>query len=481
MGDGARDAVSAVLITSAQIWRQGHADVRIAEGRIAEIGTLEPRENEVVLDAKGGALLPGLHDHHIHLASLAVKRASVACGPPGVTDEADFAQALDRPGDGWLRGIGYHESVAGMLTAAMLDQVVADRPVRIQHRSGRMWFLNSRAMDLLLAQAAPPQGLDRATGQLFDEDRWLRDALGSSPPSFESISAELASMGVTGLTDMSPANDPAMAAHFAREQSAGSLRQTCLMAGTLSLAGGAFSNALHLGPAKLHLHEADLPDLDDTIGFMAAAHTQGRGVAIHCTTETELVFALASLEAAGPRHGDRIEHVGVAYGVHLAAMARMGLWAVSQPHFIAERGDQYLRDVEPRDQQVLYRLASLQRAGIILAAGSDAPFASHDPWAAMRAAVLRRTTHGAIIGAAEALSPEEALALFFADARNLAHQRTIKLGAPADLCLLDRPWEAARTRLDASDVRATLIGGSVVHNRVDQAPIERDLRADPPA
>ena len=109
-----------------------------------------------------------------------------------------------------------------------------------------------------------------------------------------------------------------------------------------------------------------------------------------------------------------------------------------------------------------------------LAAGSDAPFGSADPWAARRAAVTRTTPSGAIIGGAEALSPEQALSLYLADPENLARQRHIAPGMAADLCLLAVPWEVARTRLSASDLRATLIGGRLSHQSVDQAPVERD-------
>lgn len=460
----------AMLIRNADVWRLGQADVRLQDGRIAATGAIGPQPGERVIDAHGGALLPGLHDHHIHLAALAVAQASVPCGPPVVSDRMELAAALAAPGRGWLRGIGYHESVAGLLDRTMLDQWIADRPVRIQHRSGRMWFLNSMALDLLLGAAEPPPGLDRQTGRLFDEDRWLRQALPSVPPAFATVSTQLAAMGVTGLTDMSAANDGAMAAHFAAEQAAGRLKQKVLLAGTLALNDAHFGPQLTLGPVKLHLHENALPDLDATIAFLRAGHEQGRAAAIHCTTETELVFALAALEAAAPAPGDRIEHAGVTPDHLLAEMARLGLHAVSQPHFIAERGDQYLRDVEPRDQPFLYRLAAFRRAGLVLAAGSDAPYGSHDPWFAMRAALSRATLAGHVMGADEALVPEEALALFLADPLDLRTERGIRPGAAADLCLLDRPWAEARTRLQASDVRMTMIDGSIVHEAVDQAP-----------
>ncbi len=135
-------------------------------------------------------------------------------------------------------------------------------------------------------------------------------------------------------------------------------------------------------------------------------------------------------------------------------------------------------DVEPGDVPLLYRLQSLADAGIVMAGGSDAPFGEPDPWAAMRAAVSRTTRGGTMMCTEEALTPEAALSLFLADPVDLSIERRIDPGAPADLCLLDRPWCEARGRLSVTDVRASWIGGSVVHNRVDQAPVERGLRAD---
>lgn len=474
-----------MLIRNADIWQQGPGDVRVDGGTITAIGSLTPAPGEAVIDADGGLLIPGLHDHHIHLAALAVSRASIFCGPPQVMDETALARALARPGTGWLRAVGYHESVAGMLDAAQLDRLAPDRPIRIQHRSGRMWFFNSLALDLLLKQAPPPPGLERIAGQwsgrLFDEDAWLRTALPSQPPCFAAISATLAQMGVTGITDMSPGNDPVMAAHFTREQKAGRLMQNCVLAGRLDLAEAAFGDRLELGSFKLHLHDAALPDFDETVTSLCAAHEQGRGVATHCTTEGELVFALAALDIAGTAAGDRIEHGGIAPDHLVAEMQRMNLRIVSQPHFIAERGDQYLRDVPMRDHRFLYRLAAFHRAGLVLAGGSDAPFGSCDPWAAMRAAVARRTAAGAVIEETEALSPEQALTLYLGDPHCLEKQRGIAIGQRADLCLLDRSWARARSRLLAEDVRLTMIGGSIVHDRVNQAPVERDIGADPAA
>jgi predicted amidohydrolase YtcJ len=106
-----------------------------------------------------------------------------------------------------------------------------------------------------------------------------------------------------------------------------------------------------------------------------------------------------------------------------------------------------------------------------LAAGSDAPYADPDPWRAMRAACERRTAEGAALGSAEALTPEEALALFTSplEAPGTAPPR-LAPGAPADLCLLRAPWREARRNLRAELVTATWRAGHLLWNEAAPRP-----------
>lgn len=461
-----------MLIRAAQVHGHGKADVRIEGGLIAGIGNLAPRAEETVIEAGGGALLPGLHDHHIHLASLAVREQSVICGPPEVTTRDALADRIGNGGSGWLRGILYHESVMGLPGAAELDAICPHRPLRIQHRSGRMWLLNTPALDQLLAQSLPPPGLERDgsgfTGRLFDEDQWLQAALGSDPPDFAGVSRMLARRGVTGITDMSPRNDAAMAGHFAAQIRSGALAQRVVLAGELSLAD-AVPDGWTMGPAKLHLHEAALPSFDNAVTFASRAHDRGRAVAIHCVSEVELVFAIAVIEATGAQRGDRIEHASIASPDLVARIAQLGLIVCVQPHFLTERGEQYRRDVEPRLLPDLYRLRSFANAGVTLCAGSDAPFGSADPWAAIAAAVDRRTPTGTVMTPDEALAPDAALALYLRDPADPTRQLRIGIGAPADVCLLAHPWDSPRPRHE--EVRLTMVSGRIIHDSIDQTPL----------
>jgi len=442
------------------------ADVRLSHVGVAEVGQLAAQPGERVIDAAGGALLPGLHDHHLHLFALAASRSSVVCGPPEVSDAGALANRLNSaPGSGWLRGIGYHESVAGDLDRQWLDRHGPDRPARVQHRGGRRWIVNSRGLDLLLAGgAAPPAGLDAQRGQIDDGDRWLRLRLAGQFPDLAGISSELARFGVTGVTEMTPANDATALAFLAEQQAVGALRQRVVLGGGPDLPDH-HSERLVVRYTKLHLHDARLPDYAQTCVLVAESHARGRPVAFHCVTRAELVFALAVLREVGALAGDRIEHAGIAPDEAVAAVAELGLIVVTQPHFIAERGDAYLAAVDPEDQPLLYRCAAFPRAGVMLAGGSDAPFGRPDPWAAMTAAVSRLTAAGTTIGSQEHLSPEQALALFLGEGSQPQHFRAVTPGAPADLCLLHLPWSEARSRLDAGLVRLTLGAGAVLFER----------------
>ena len=143
---------------------------------------------------------------------------------------------------------------------------------------------------------------------------------------------------------------------------------------------------------------------------------------------------------------------------HLIADTRdLGLRVTTQPAFIGARGDDYLTDVDPRDLASLYPLASLLAATVPTRGSSDAPYGPVDPWAAMRAAVERRTPSGAVLGVAERVDPATALALYSTGSSVVA-------GATADLIVLSVPYDVALERLSAHDVVVAIIGGRVVHD-----------------
>ena len=460
-----------MLIRQAEINFSDVLDVRIVDGRVTALGKgLSAQADEEVIEAKGAALLPGLNDHHIHLFALAASQASLTCGPPQVNSADQLAeelQVLDKtlsPGEG-IRGIGYHDSVAGEIDRDWLDRQVSQRPVRIQHRSGRLWILNSCALELVQTGAEDPlqRDADRCTGRLYDADAWLRSRLGGLRPNLQRLSRQLASYGVTGLTDTSHNNGPEVHRHFSKLHQRGELLQKLQVMGDASLDTLASGGAVWRGAHKFHLHENELPDFEVLCTAIRRSHEAGRAVAFHCVTRTELVFALAALEQAGVRPGDRIEHAAVTPPELLTRIAELGLTVVTQPNFISERGDQYLRDVAADDQPWLYRLRGFLEAGIPLAGSTDAPFGDSNPWRSMQAAVTRCSSTGAAVGLDEALTPEQALDLFLSPLSNPGADATrIEIGMPADLCLLGLPWAKARGNLAEVLPAVTMINGNII-------------------
>ena len=148
------------------------------------------------------------------------------------------------------------------------------------------------------------------------------------------------------------------------------------------------------------------------MAVLRAARARGLQVAVHCVTEADLVFSLSLMEEAGEAHSFRIEHASVVPPEFLPRLAAPEVTVVTQPNFVAERGDAYLAEIPVDEHSFLYRGASFLRHGVKLGGGTDAPFGHFDPWAAMQAAVERRTHDEVILGPNERLSPEQALALF---------------------------------------------------------------------
>jgi predicted amidohydrolase YtcJ len=213
---------------------------------------------------------------------------------------------------------------------------------------------------------------------------------------------------------------------------------------------------------KVILDDDALPPLEELAGRVASAHNEGRGIALHCVTRAQLVLALAALHDAGAAPGDRIEHAAVVPDELVDELRAVTV--VTQPGFIAERGDAYLSDVETDDLPFLYRCRSLLDAGVGVAAGTDAPFGGADPWASIKAAVERRTRSGALLGPRERLAPADALKLFLGKAEAPSVVKRIEPGALGDLCVLHCPLDAALADPSAKAVRATVIAGTVVHD-----------------
>lgn len=448
----------------------GHlTDVLVRDGLVAAVAPgLTPGAGDEIVVGRGGALLPGLHDHHLHLLATAAALDSVDCGPVAVRDHDGLARTLrSAPATHpWVRGVGYHESVAGPLDRWALDDLVSDRPVRIQHRSGALWMLNSRALadvaDCLDGSGDVEQGPDgEPNGRLWRYDARLRTALPDRVPDLAGVGRALATYGITGVTDATPDLDHATLTILADAITSGALavRVTLLGAPT----GQLLPSGLTAGPRKLLLRDHDLPSYDELRTAVATEHTSGRAVAVHCVTRESLLLTLAVLTDVGPLPGDRVEHASVVPPGVVSDVARLGVRVVTQPDFVRTRGADYLRDVPPDDVGCLYPYASLLTAGVPVSASSDAPFGTLDPWRVIRTAGERTTSEGDAVAPAERVDARTALAGYLSEpGAPGGAPRRVRPGVPADLCLLHVPLNLALADPRADSVRAVVLAGRLV-------------------
>ena len=307
-------------------------------------------------------------------------------------------------------------------------------------------------------------------------DQWLAARLSPSdrrqPPDLFELSQAAAALGVTGWTEATPERSGRDTGVLLAAVASGAVRQrlhlmlpTAGAADTAEAVAEVGARGLTAGPVKILLDDPDLPDLDAFTATITRIHREQRSVAVHCVTRVQLLLTLAALELAGPRGGDRIEHGAVIPVETLPTIVRLGLTVVTQPNFVAERGDEYLTDVAADEWPDLWRGRSLVEAGILVAAGTDAPFGVADPWLGIRAAARRRTPSGRVLGPAEAVTTGVALQWWWGTGPEPAVRRRLRPGHPADLVVLAVPLPEALAGDHPVPVRATIIGGTVVHDQ----------------
>ena len=153
---GTRDRAGAVTRTDA---------VAVTGGVIVALGpeALERRGPATeVIQLTGRTLVPGFRDGHLHPLAGGVESLDCDLIDAADVDEllsrlgAFAAEHLDRP---WVLGYGYPPELLphGVGRAAVLDRVVADRPVALWSSDHHMVWCNTRALEITGITAATPE------------------------------------------------------------------------------------------------------------------------------------------------------------------------------------------------------------------------------------------------------------------------------------------------------------------------------------
>jgi predicted amidohydrolase YtcJ len=206
-------------------------------------------------------------------------------------------------------------------------------------------------------------------------------------------------------------------------------------------------------------------------------HRAGWQVAIHAIGDRGIEMCLDGFERALQRepradHRHRLEHCGILRPDLIRRIKELGVVPVGQPPFIWEFGDGFLRHLGRERCQLTYALKTVLDAGIPLTASSDSPVSSYQPLLGIKTAVVEKTATGADYAPGEAISVEDAIALYTRAGAYASFDEkrkgTITVGKLADFAILGAdPRSVVPEEIDKIPVLGTMSGGRMVY----EAPI----------
>jgi len=200
----------------------GATAIRIEDGRIAAVGGPEVSTGvREVFDARGGLMLPGFDDAHIHVQGGARQLADARLYPLQTVEAvqaAIAAHAAAHPEREWVLGRGwlYAPFPGAMPVRGLLDAIVPDKPAYMGCYDGHTGWANTAALRLAgitRETSDPPNGVvvrdahGEPTGALKEDAQLLVERFIPTPTEAEDRAsvrraiAGLHAMGITATQD----------------------------------------------------------------------------------------------------------------------------------------------------------------------------------------------------------------------------------------------------------------------------------------
>jgi hypothetical protein len=500
--------------------------VSIEAGRVVAIGpadALRPPAGVRRLEVPGATLTPGLVDAHIHLTEWALARRQVDLTLAGSPEEVahEIARAAVSDNGAWLRGRGWnpHRWQGRQPVRALLDAVVADRPVALQSHDMHALWVNGEALDRagITADTADPAGgrivrdeSGEPTGLLLENAAELVTRVLPAPEPASTVEAvldaqsALHAFGITGVHAFPSIHvpEPEPLAMIEAVRASGRLRLRILQHLPLRMLDEAIRIGLYSGFGGEWIRMGGIKMfLDGALGSRTAwmrepyegdagrrgvqtmeagefgyhvrrAAAAGFASTVHAIGDAAVTLALETLRDPASRvraMPHRIEHVQCCPAERFDEPARHGVTCSMQPaHLITDWSiaDRHWGRARARET---YAFRPLLDGGAVLAFGSDAPVEPADPRLGLFAAVTRTTPDGQPPGGwfpEHRLNAIEALAGYIrgpALAAGLPDRGRLAAGQPADLVAWDRdPTRCPPGELLALRPLATIVAGEVV-------------------
>jgi len=454
-----------------------------------------------VIDGRGKTLLPGLIDAHGHVLDLGLESTQIQLTD---TSSLQVAQQIIRiyaqanPQRAWLVGGGWNQVIWNLgrfPTAQELDAAVADRPAVLGRIDGHAKWLNTKALHAagISKETPDPTGgrIERdsagnPSGVLVDKAMDLVEAVIPQASDTERLAAlraatsHMNSVGLTGVGDAGVGAKDIASYKALADQGRLSVRVYAMISDTgddfveLSKGGpliGYGNDRLTVRSVKLYADGAlgsrgaallapysDKPQQQGLL-FMSDADMQhkietalkaGYQVNIHAIGDAANHQVLNAFEAAYPTAGgrqlrNRIEHAQVVAPADIPRFKQLDLIASMQPTHATSDMNMAEARIGPERLKGAYAWRTFLDQGTLIAAGSDFPVESDNPFFGLHAAVTRTDRNNQPPGGwhpEQAMTLLEAFRAFTLNAAYAEHQEhtlgSLEPGKWADFILIDR-------------------------------------------
>ena len=478
-----RSVAPTLAIINGRVWaRPGATAVAVDGERIAAIGTdADVPSGRRVIDARGAWIMPAFNDAHVHflMASHSLGQFDLFGAETEAEVErrvADYAGSHD---GGWVVGRGWSYSAFpdGMPSVALLDRLVPDRPAYLESYDAHTGWANSRALAIagappgnvlkeegamrLVTREIPRRGRE---GDLDARRAGMRVAASQGVASVQEAGdglrqlplwRSLAESGELTLRvrlafDMTPgmAMDDWGRRLDEYEERRGQGDRWISTGILKAFADGVVESrtAALLEPyAESAERGSPLWESGELAAAVRAADARGWQVQVHAIGDVAIRQALDAFEGTAPGRRHRIEHLEAPHPLDIPRFARLGVVASMQPqHSDPKLTDVWRRNLGPERAAGGWPWRQVLDSGARLAFGTDWPVVPLDPFASLHAA--------------QGLSLEEAVTAWTSGSAYAEHAENekgeLRQGMLADIAVVD---------LDRGVVKATLVGGAIVH------------------
>ncbi|MBI3653249.1 MAG: amidohydrolase [Acidobacteria bacterium] len=521
-------------VDAVRSWAQA---VAIADGKIVYVGNDNEAKKFIgastrVIDLQGKMVLPGFHDSHVHPISSGIELGECNLSEAKTVDEIlDLIRrfAASHPTEKWIRGSGWQLPVFenGNPHKALLDKIVADRPVFLSAADGHSAWANSRALAIAGINQATPDPVNgrierdpksgEPTGTLresatrlvteFLPDYSDNDYLDGLRRALKLANA----FGITSFQDASVDENElkTYAALDQRGELTARVNAAMYVSPTKGLAQIANLKALQrkyqspnvrinsvkiFADGVIEPHTAAL--LEPYVGLgeergkanweasalnqmVAALDREGFQIHIHAIGDRAVRMALDAFAAARTLNGIRdsrhhIAHLELINPADIERFRKLNvianfqpLWAYADP-YITKLTEPFLGAERSR---WLYPIGSVVKSGAVVVCGSDWSVSSLNPLDAMQVAVTRRGLEegeGAAWHQEELVDLPTVLAGYTINGAYVNFQErevgSIEVGKAADVIVLERNlFEVAKTEIHQARVLLTLLKGKELY------------------